>query len=213
MWTLDMIDTWLQTLVLAVCAVIGIRTCLTERKRRKYIYITCALSSGMLGDLTYALFIWITGDYPHGFSAADLSYIGAYLFFTAADLYFMEKWTPERRQAAKRYRKWAWAGVACTVAVNAAMLIELYIWDYDIASSLIYLLPICILAYFAVLVFFADDKENRPYHITVLIFLFAELMMFLSSSFGINFVYYFFDIAWTALFPFIIPMARKGDKA
>lgn len=209
----DLIENWTQTAVLAGCVGYGIFLCLSPRGGRRFVFLTCALISLMLADLIYSLYICLTGDYPYGFSAADLSYIASYLFFTAEDLYLMERWTPEARQSARqRYRKWAWAAVAFTLAVNVAMLWELYIWDFSIANSLIYLLPICIFAYYAVLVFCAQRGRARLYHGAVLLFLFAELMMFLFSSFGIDFPYRLFDWVWTALFPFLLPLAKRGNE-
>ena len=208
----DLIENWSQTFVLLGCMIYGLYLSLKEKNIR-YIYITCAMTCCFLGDLTYSLYIWVTGDYPYGFSAADLSYIGSYLFFTAVDLYAKEQWTAEQKTAARQSRRWAWAAVGFTLAVNTAMLIELALYGCEIANSLIYLIPICVFAYEEVTAYFGEERRCRPYHRAVLLFLFFELMMFLFSSFGIDLPYRIFDYGWTILFPFLLPLAVKGEKS
>lgn len=206
---IDLVNEAVQIIVLLVGIFIGFLLYIKKGRDEKYIYIVSAFICIVMGDFVYTLYLWINGEFPDGFSAADLSYIGACVFFIVADFNFIESWGEEKKKNIRTARIYAFAAACFAFATYAVMIIELYIWKYPIWNSIVYLPFILALAYYTVLCFFADIPQNKPYHFVIILLVFSDLMMSLFSSFGIDAVYIVFDCVWTLLFPFILKFFSK----
>lgn len=86
----ELLDNAYQILMLAAASVVSIVLSVRHRDRR-FMILSFAYASFMIGTLYYTLHLAITGDIPRVFYVAEISWISSYLFYLSLQLYRSEK--------------------------------------------------------------------------------------------------------------------------
>lgn len=213
--TIDLINQFIQLVCMAAAAVISARRSMRRGGAWFYQLLTGAFGCYFLGDLFYTLHFMILRDYAVGFSAADLSYLGSYCFLLSIDLGLTGEWTDAEKQSVKRYRR---AALMAPAAVVILHIVYVYLAGNPVNNAL-FCIPLAYLSYYSLLLFLMSGRggEGAPsmhrYHGTVLLFLFAENMMFLTSSFGLDAPFIVFAAMMSVTVLLISRAAGKGAAA
>lgn len=183
---IDLIVCSVQILMLATLAALSVRAARSAQNGMPLMLLAWGYACYFLGDLFYVLHLWLVGNFPFVFSAADLSYLGLYCFWISIDLTLINTWTDAQRQASQRYRLIAWLGPVVTVLFHIAYT---YIYPDIWLSNLIYCIALSPLSYYTLFLLRASGKRSawrewHDYQGAMLAFLVVELLMFLMSSFG-----------------------------
>ena len=158
-----------------------------------------------LGNLFWTLHVLITEDWPRGFSAADLAFIGHYCFFLMAAMGLKSMWTDEECVRAKRDRLAALAASAVVIVLHAVYVLL----AGGLVNNVLYCIPLSFLFYHSVLGYCAGGVYRR-YHAVILAVFTLELIIFLVSSFGLDTLYYVFTHMQMAVWFFVVYAAKKG---
>jgi len=192
--TIDLIIQFMQLICTGAATILAVRYALGRREDWFFQLLAGALGCYFLGDLFYTLHLLITGVYPAGFSADDFSYISSYCFLLSIGLGLTGEWTEGQKEDAKKYRR--------VSLIGPGVIILLHIAYAYLAGNLLYnaltCVPLAFLAYYTLLLFLSGGTcGSRPslrrYHGMVLLYLFAESMMFLTSSYGSYEAFLVFD--------------------
>ncbi len=211
MLLIDWIECLLQLLCMGFCSIWAMRSALRCRESWFFQLIAGAFACYFLGTLFYTLHFWITGDWPKGISPSDLSFFGSYTFFFTADRGLIHTWNPSQRKALGAYRFKAL--LAPGIMVIAHIII---IWvSSGLLNNLLYTLTLSFLSYNAILLFMAERDPNgdstfHNYHIAELLFITAEVLIFVVSANGWNTAYYVFTFLQ---YPTAIGMVAAARKA
>ena len=198
----DIISCIIQLIVLATLVVWLIRQ---DNKPWLFQFIAGAFGCYFLGTLFWTLHFFIRNDWPRGFSAADLSYIGFYCFFLTATMGLKTMWLDEEDSRARSGRLIALAAPAVVIAFHAAYVLL----AGGIINNILYCIPLSFLFYHSLLGFIAGGVYRR-YHAAVLTVFILELLIFLVSSFGMDTLYYIFTYIQMMVWPFVVFTAKKG---
>jgi len=210
--TIDLINQFLQLGCMAAATILA--ACLAIRRPGAWFYqqLTGAFACYFLGDLFYTLYLLILNDYAPGISAAGVSYIGSYCFLLSIGLGLTGEWTEADKRSAKPYRRISF--------IAPVVVILLYLANVCLAGNpvinALFSIPLAFLAYYTLLLFLTSKKSApsiRGYHRTVLLFLFAENMMFLTSSFGFDIPFMVFDFMMSFTVLLMLRAAKKGVAA
>ena len=191
-----------QLVVLAVLITWAMRQ---NREVWLFQLIAGAFGCYFLGTLFWTLHYFIMNDWPHTFSAADLSYIGFYCFFIAAAMGLHTLWTPIERDRAETWRFAALIAPVIVIAFHAAY----FFLAGGLVNNTLYGIALCFLFYFSLLGVVAGGAYRR-FHITILMVFALELIIFLVSSFGFDALYYVFTYLQMAVWFLVIPAAKWG---
>jgi hypothetical protein len=205
-----------SAVIVMVCAILSLRRAQSNKHNSLFFYLLAgAFACALLSDAYYALTTFLL-DYPYIISPGDLSWAGAIVFLITAALYLIDKWTPEQRQIAQKYRLPALAAPVICVAFN---VVYIAIYPEIIANYLLYGIPTTILSYFALWLLLAGWQADvqpalRWYHLMVLVWLAAQLFHDLFSTFGgyYGFLLHMTVFAWliALLTPALYIAAQKG---
>jgi len=213
--TIDLINQFIQLACMAAATALAARRAMRNRESWFFQLLAGAFGCYFLGDLYYTLHLLILGDYAVGFSAADLSYLGSYSFLLSIGLGLTGEWSNADKRAAKQYRRAALTAPAVIILLH---ILYVYLSGNPVNNAL-FCVPLAFLAYYTLLLFLTGgkDKKNEPslrgYHWTVLLFLFVENMMFLTSSLGFELLFIVFDIMMSVTVLLMVRAAGKGAAA
>ena len=201
---MDIISCIIQLIVLGFLVVWAVWK--TEKTRLPQI-LAGAFGCYFLGTVFWTLHFFIRNDWPRGFSAADLSYIGFYCFFITAamDLKAMRTDGERARARAKRNRLAALAASAVVLAFHTAYVLL----AGGLVNNILYCIPLSFLLYHALSGFIAGGAYRR-YHAAVLTTFTLELIILLVSSFGFDTLYYVFTYIQMAVWFFVVFAAKNG---
>jgi len=209
--TIDLIHQFIQLACTGAVTILAARYAIARRGDWFFQLLAGAFGCYFLGDLFYTLHMLITGVYPAGFSADDLSYVSSYCFLLSIGLGLTGEWTDAQKEDAKKYRRVSLTGPVIVVLLHAA-------YAY-MAGNLLYnaltCVPLAFLSYYTLLLFLSAGEGYGPrpslrrYHGTVLLYLFAECMMFLTSSFGSYEAFMVFDVLMSVT---VLLMLRAAGK-
>lgn len=166
----------------------------------------------------YYMFTWLAIDYPYEFSPGAFSWVGAIVFLITAAMSLTEAWTPEQRQAARKYRLRALPAPAFSAALYAACIL---IYPEETAVYLLDAVPAAILAFYALWLYLAGKGGVAPamrmYHLVVLARIFADLSHTFFTTLGWSYGWAVHATIcvwlWTILTPLVYYAARKGAGA
>jgi len=209
--TIDLIHQFIQLACTGIVTILAVRHALACRGDWFFQLLAGAFGCYFLGDLFYTLHILITGGYPAGFSADDFSYVSSYCFLLSIGLGLTGEWTDAQKKAAKRYRRVSLVGPAIVVLLHIA---NVYTAGY-LLYNVITCVPLAFLAYYTLLLFLSDSEGYGPrpslrrYHGTVLLYLFAECMMFFTSCIDSYEAFMVFDVLMSVT---VLLMLRAAGK-
>ncbi|MDR1439169.1 MAG: hypothetical protein LBJ10_03910 [Clostridiales bacterium] len=214
--TLDIANNLLQIAIVACAAAWSARRA-ALRREAAFALLAGALGCFLLGDVFYALHLWLAGDIPIVFSAADLSYLGFYAFLIAICLERLHGMGAGQRRGAKRRRIAALAAPAAVVLFHIAYIA---IYPDILFNNLIFCALISTLAYFSLWLFLASGPgaesprhPMRAFYGAVLAYLLVELAMYLVSSLGLYWPGIALDFALTLFYPLLARALKKGVGA
>ena len=198
----DIISCIIQLIVLGALVIWAVR-----QTKEPWLFQILAGAFGcyFLGTLFWTLHFFIRNDWPRGFSAADLSYIGFYCFFITAAIGLKAMRTDAERARAGHYRLAALAASAVVIAFHAAYVLL----AGGLVNNILYCIPLSFLLYHSLSGFIAGGAYRR-YHSAVLIVFTLELIIFLVSSFGFDTLYYVFTYIQMAAWFFVVYAAKNG---
>ena len=192
----------MQLIVLVVLVVWSLRQ---KTERWLFQIIAGAFGCYFLGTLFWTLHFFIRNDWPRGFSAADLSYIGFYCFFLTAAIGAKTMWLDEEKTRAKRSRFISLAAPAVVIAFHMTYVLL----AGGLINNILFCIPLSFLFYHTFTGLIAGGVYRR-YHAVVLAVFSLELLIFLVSSFGLDTLYYIFTYIQMAVWFFVIPAAKRG---
>ena len=198
----DIISCVIQLIVLGFIVVWAVRQ--TEETRLFQI-IAGAFGCYFLGTLFWTLHFFIRNDWPRGFSAADLAFIGHYCFFLMAAMWLKSMWTDGEHARAKHGRFIALFAPVVVIAFHAVYVLL----AGGLINNILFCIPLSFLFYHSLSGYIAGGAYRR-YHAAVLIVFTLELIIFLVSSFGFDTLYYVFTYIQAAAWPFVVHAAKKG---
>jgi hypothetical protein len=210
--TVDLIHTWVQFLVFAAAAAIAARRFLRDPKDWLNRLLAGAFLCLSLSDLLWNLYQTILSDYPMGFTASDLSWLGYYWFLLSINLSLTTKWTAEDKRAARK------SALPALVAPLLAVLFHLsfYLLHGDFLINLVYCAAFAPLAYTSLRLYLAGgglvgiQPHLRRFHARVLLFLACEEVMYLLSALDLYDASILFDMALTVSALLIVDAAKGG---
>jgi len=175
-----------------------------------FTIIFSAFGCYLLGMVFWVLHYFVMGDWPRGFSASDVSFLGYFCFLIAAAVGLLGQLGESARAQLKRQRILALIGPLTVVLFHSAYLLL----AGGLVNNLLYCLIMAVLAYYNLLGLLAAKKglggSWRRYYRVMLVLMGLELLMFLVSSFGWDVLYYVFCTLEATAWFFIIPAAEKG---
>jgi hypothetical protein len=208
----DLIHTWVQLFVFAAAGLITARRALRDPGDWLNRLLAGAFLCLTLSDLLWNLYQTILGDYPMGFTASDISWIGYYCFLLAVNFTLTAKWRPEETRAARRLIPLSLIAPVLAVLFHAAF----YLLHGDLFINAIYCAAFAPLAYSTFRLFLASGRETgiqtslRSYHGRVLLFLASEEVMYLLSAFDLYDASILLDMLLTASALLIVDGAKGG---
>ena len=198
----DIISCIIQLIVLASLVVWAVRQ---TKEAWLFQILAGAFGCYFLGTLFWTLHYFTRNDWPRGFSAADLSYIGFYCFFLAAAMGSKTMWTDEEDSRAGRGRFIALSAPAVVILFHAAYVLL----AGGLVNNILYCIPLSFLFYHSLRGYIAGGDWRR-YHAIVLAVFTLELLIFLVSSFGLDTLYYIFTYIQMVVWFLVIPAARRA---
>jgi len=186
--TLDAIE-WSSYIVEAALAALCAALCFRRAGKRGdaslFFYLLTGFYACVFMSDAFFLLTWLVEDYPFVFSAGDISWIGGIFFLITADMSLTDEWTPEQRQAARKYRLSALAAPAVCVAFN---IVYICIYPEILVNYLLYAIPTVFLSYLALWLYLTArkggaDSKLQSYHLAVLVWIAVQLFCDLFSTY------------------------------
>jgi hypothetical protein len=183
-----------------------------------YYLLAGAFACILLSDVYYQLTTFLL-EYPYMISPGDLSWVGALIFLITAALDITDRWTPEQKELAKKYRLPALAAPLICIGFNVVYIL---IYPEIVANYLLYGIPTVILSYCALWLFLSTwhggiQPALRWCHLTMLLWIAVQLFHDLFSTFGgyYGYLLHMTVCAWllVLLTPCLYLAARKGTDA
>ncbi len=192
----DQVSSLIQLLTFAALAIWAVRSAMRRSLVWLYWLIFGAFTCFVLGNAFWILHISIAGDWPSGFSCADLSYIGFYCFLLSAQTGIIHGWTSGQRQAAEETRSLALIAPAVVILFHAVY----YFVAGGLFSNIVYGAVLSVFSYYTCWAFLAGLRARVmfplfSFHAVIIVALVLALLVFLVSSFGWDNVYYALSFA------------------
>jgi len=209
--TLDAID-WSSYIVEAALAALCAALCFRRAGKRGdaslFFYLLTGFYACMFMSDAFFLLTWLVEDYPFVFSAGDISWIGGFFFLITAAMSLTDEWTPEQRQAARKYRLPALAAPALCVVFN---VVYICIYPEILVNYLLYAIPTVILSYLALWLYLTARKGGahsklQSYHLAVLVWIAVQLFYDLFTTYR---EYYPFAVS-TVVCGWLLTFATAG---
>jgi hypothetical protein len=211
---IDLIHTWIQFLVFATSAVIAAQRSFRNPKDWMNRLLSGAFLCLSLSDLLWDLYQSVLHDYPMGFTASDMSWLGFYCFLIVINFTLMSKWLPADRHAARRIF------LPSLIAPVLALLFHAsyYLLHGSFYINLIYCIAFTPLAYTTFCQFLASGGKAgvqaglHRYHAMVLLFITAEQLMYLLSALDLYDASILLDMVLTVSALLIVRAAKGGAE-
>lgn len=207
----ELVQNIFQIAVFAILSIVSFLISINRTNVKSTRYFTGATFCYVFGNIFWTLYFVINGYFPYYFSAADVSYIGLYIFLISLAVMLRREYSS--MQITKRMRI---IGLLCSLWVMIAngicyFMVGGFLW------TLMYAIPLAIMGYYAIInvIIFKNDNNNKfiyKANITLVLFVFFDNMMFLVSSFGFNNLYIIFDFLTTLTFPAMLYFLSKEKK-
>jgi hypothetical protein len=209
---IDLIHTWIQFIVFALCAMLAARRSFLNPNDWLNRLLAGAFLCLSLSDLLWDLYQSVLDDYPMGFTASDLSWLGYYCFLIVINVTLTSKWSAENRRSARRIFPPSLIAPVLAVLFHASY----YLLHGSFYINLIYCIAFTPLAYTTFRQFLASGRETgvqpnlHRYHAMVLLFITAEQVMYLLSALDLYDASILLDMALTVSALLIIRAAKGG---
>lgn len=200
--TLELFSNILQ---LAVCIVAAIVTTTIATNKKTVEY---TLAAGVLITLALGISYWLTYQFlveltPQIFYVADISWIAAYTFLLALELYITDDAVRGRRH------------FAMYIHFPILLAITIYFCQWgDVLMNFAYMIPLACCAYLAIRNLIFGGAKARVLHIFCIVFIITEYALWIASCFWVSDTwtnpYFWFDFMITAEIALFLPIVRKA---